>query len=289
MTSLRNDVRLTPYLPRARSSAPEPTAQKPAEIYQVPAARAAVASALMPQLSAPLAQVSRGTLRSWIVPPQQCVRLQGIDALVFVKEGVCAVTDDDAPQLSSALPSDSALATTVASRLTLANPNRQHALHLLRVDLAVEHLPVASADAAPSVVNIQGALGLAAPDGTAIKLLATAKSDGGGMITAELPPHCMSTAVRHKTVQEIWSVVRGSGSFHLVGPGAEPQRTLALRLGTVLTIPTGALFQFEAGEQGLKAAIFTLPKWPGPDEGELPDGAPFQASPKDAEGYSCRD
>jgi mannose-6-phosphate isomerase-like protein (cupin superfamily) len=48
-----------------------------------------------------------------------------------------------------------------------------------------------------------------APDGSEVRLLA--RGPTGGMAHFLLPPGAVSRAVRHRTVEELWSVVSGAG------------------------------------------------------------------------------
>jgi len=87
-----------------------------------------------------------------------------------------------------------------------------------------------------------------APDGSDVRILLGLK--GGGMAHFELPPKQTSTAVAHRTVEEIW--------FFLV---------VAVEPGLCLTIPLGTHFQFRSfGGEPLAAVGVTMPPWPGDDE-----------------------
>jgi mannose-6-phosphate isomerase-like protein (cupin superfamily) len=102
-----------------------------------------------------------------------------------------------------------------------------------------------------------------APDGTAVRLLLSLAA--GSMAHFELPAGAVSHAVTHRTVEEIWFVVSGSGSIWRRHEGADSIDTLTP--GTSLTIPLGSAFQFRAdGGSALAFVAITMPPWPGMDE-----------------------
>jgi mannose-6-phosphate isomerase-like protein (cupin superfamily) len=102
-----------------------------------------------------------------------------------------------------------------------------------------------------------------APDGSEIRLLPDMK--GGGVAHCTLPAGKTSSAVAHRTVEEIWYCLSGEGEIWRKLDGAEC--TCQIRTGIALTIPTGAHFQFRnAGSEPLCILIATMPPWPGPDE-----------------------
>ncbi len=105
-----------------------------------------------------------------------------------------------------------------------------------------------------------------APDGSEVRiLLATA---GGSMAHFRLPAGAVSKAVRHRTVEEIWYIVAGSGEMWRSDCGV-----VALSPGVCLTIPVGVSFQFRAlGNDALAAVAVTMPPWPNDGEAELVDG-----------------
>jgi len=104
-----------------------------------------------------------------------------------------------------------------------------------------------------------------APDGSEIRLLPT--YDNGGLAACRLPAGRISSAVRHRTVQEIWYVVDGSGQMWRAD--GEAEEVVDLDPATCVTIPTGVSFQFRASESvSLDIVIATFPRWAGPDEAE---------------------
>jgi len=109
----------------------------------------------------------------------------------------------------------------------------------------------------------------AAPDGSDVRILLGLQ--GGGMAHFELQPGQVSTAVTHRTVEEIWYVLTGRGEMWRQQD--EHQETVALEPGVCLTIPLGTRFQFRSfGEESLAAVAVTIPPWPGEDEAYQVDG-----------------
>jgi mannose-6-phosphate isomerase-like protein (cupin superfamily) len=101
-----------------------------------------------------------------------------------------------------------------------------------------------------------------APDGSDVRVLLGLA--GGGMAHFSLPAGAVSAAVTHRTVEEIWYVVGGSGQMWR--KQGTLQEVAELSAGTCLTLPLGTHFQFRAGSAGLAAVAITMPPWPG--EGE---------------------
>jgi mannose-6-phosphate isomerase-like protein (cupin superfamily) len=102
-----------------------------------------------------------------------------------------------------------------------------------------------------------------APDGSEIRLLA--ESGAGGLSHCTLPPGNISSAVKHRSVQEIWYVMAGKGEVWR-NDGHEDLVT-PVEPGVSLLIEPGTRFQFRClGSQPLEILIATMPKWPGPQE-----------------------
>ena len=108
-----------------------------------------------------------------------------------------------------------------------------------------------------------------APDGSDVRVLLGLA--GGGMAHFTLAPGQTSAAVAHRTVEEIWFVVRGRGEMWRRADGQE--EVVALEPGVCLTIPLGTRFQVRAsGVEPLAAVAVTMPPWPGADEAvRVPD------------------
>jgi mannose-6-phosphate isomerase-like protein (cupin superfamily) len=102
-----------------------------------------------------------------------------------------------------------------------------------------------------------------APDGSDVRMLLGLA--GGTMAQFELAPGAVSTAVRHRTVEEIWFVVSGWGSiWRRLG---DDEQIVDLDAGICVTIPVETEFQFRCdGESPLRVVAITMPPWPGDDE-----------------------
>lgn len=104
-----------------------------------------------------------------------------------------------------------------------------------------------------------------APDGSEIHyrvLNATRAS----LVEVVLKPGGVSRPVRHRTVEEIWYFLAGTGKVWLDGKLAD------VRAGSTVLIPTGRAFQFEAtGDEPLRFLCYTSPPWPGDGEAEPVD------------------
>lgn len=102
-----------------------------------------------------------------------------------------------------------------------------------------------------------------APDGSDVRVLLGVPA--GGMAHFELAAGVTSRAIVHRTVDEIWYVVAGSGDMWR--RQGMHQEVVALRPGVCLTIPVGTHFQFRASRhEALAAVAITLPPWPGETE-----------------------
>ena len=100
-----------------------------------------------------------------------------------------------------------------------------------------------------------------APDGSEIRLLVTGAAHAS-LVEVTLPAGAVSRPVRHRTVEEIWFVLEGSGRVWVAG------EVTAVAPGSRLVIPTGAPFQFAAGGAPLRFLCYTSPPWPGEREAE---------------------
>jgi mannose-6-phosphate isomerase-like protein (cupin superfamily) len=109
-----------------------------------------------------------------------------------------------------------------------------------------------------------------APDGSHVRMLVSL--GGGSLAHFELPAGTTSTAVRHRTVEEVWLFLGGRGEmWRRDAEGNE--RTDDVGPGVSLDIPLGTTFQFRArGYEPLTAVAATMPPWPGEDEAILADG-----------------
>lgn len=115
---------------------------------------------------------------------------------------------------------------------------------------------------------------LVAPDGSDVRVLLSLA--GGSMAHFELPAGKISRAVVHRTVEELWYVVAGSGEMWRKQGAREEY--VALRPGGCLSIPVGTHFQFRAaGDSSVSAVGVTMPPWPGEGEAVIVPG-PWQPS-----------
>ena len=108
-----------------------------------------------------------------------------------------------------------------------------------------------------------------APDGADVRILLGLAR--GGMAEFELAPGAVSAAVTHRTVEEIWYVLRGRGEmWRRQGSREEVAR---LEPGLCLTVPLGTHFQFRAdGGEPLAVLGVTMPPWPGAGEAIAVEG-----------------
>lgn len=108
-----------------------------------------------------------------------------------------------------------------------------------------------------------------APDGSDVRILLGL--EGGGMAHFELPPGQISTAVVHRTVEEIWFFLTGRGEMWRKQNDRE--EVVSVEPGLCLTIPLGTHFQFRSlGGRPLAAVGVTMPPWPGEGEAFKVDG-----------------
>src|SRR5271166_4076674 len=109
----------------------------------------------------------------------------------------------------------------------------------------------------------------AAPDGSAVRVLCGLSR--GGLAMFLLRPGAISQAVAHRTVEEVWYVISGSGRiWRKLG---EQEEIVEMSAGVSLSLPTGTHFQFRCdGPEPLTVLGATMPPWPGADEAYMVDG-----------------
>jgi mannose-6-phosphate isomerase-like protein (cupin superfamily) len=111
-----------------------------------------------------------------------------------------------------------------------------------------------------------------APDGSDVRVLLGLTS--GSMAHFELAAGKTSSAITHRTIEEIWFVLSGRGEMWR--KQGQREEIVTLKPGTCLTIPLGTHFQFRASSnESVSAVGITIPPWPG--EGEaVPVIGPWQ-------------
>lgn len=108
-----------------------------------------------------------------------------------------------------------------------------------------------------------------APDGSDVRVLLSVA--GGSLAHFELGPGQTSTAVEHRTVEEVWYFVRGRGEMWR--SSGDREEVVEVSAGVCVTIPVGTRFQFRAaGSEPLAAVAATIPPWPGDDEATPVEG-----------------
>lgn len=108
-----------------------------------------------------------------------------------------------------------------------------------------------------------------APDGSEVRILLGLSR--GQMAHFQLRGGQTSSAVVHRTVEEIWYFLGGEGEMWRAQDGRESIVDVAP--GICLSIPLGTRFQFRAsGSEPLQAVAVTMPPWPGNDEAMVVDG-----------------
>jgi mannose-6-phosphate isomerase-like protein (cupin superfamily) len=112
-------------------------------------------------------------------------------------------------------------------------------------------------------MRLPNARDVVATDGCDVRILLGIA--GGTMAHFQLSPGHTSSAVTHRTVEEIWYFLSGRGEMWLKQEGRE--EIVPLESGVCLTIPLGTHFQFRSlGDQALAAVSITMPPWPGDGE-----------------------
>ena len=106
-------------------------------------------------------------------------------------------------------------------------------------------------------------LDVLAPDGSEIRLLSA--TSRASMVHCTLNPGEVSLAVAHRTVDEVWYFLEGTGQVWR--RHGDTERVVDVAPGGSLSIPVGAHFQFRTtGDRPLRFLIVTMPPWPGHDE-----------------------
>lgn len=99
-----------------------------------------------------------------------------------------------------------------------------------------------------------------APDGSDIYFLVL-DANRASLVEVVLAPGKTSRPVKHRTVEEIWYFLGGSGEVWV------ERDTRHVARGDVIVIPPGSAFQFRAtGDEPLRFLCYTSPPWPGEAE-----------------------
>jgi mannose-6-phosphate isomerase-like protein (cupin superfamily) len=114
-----------------------------------------------------------------------------------------------------------------------------------------------------SIHRLSGLYDYLAPDRSEIRLLVD--GERGGFSHCLLPAGQVSSAVRHRTVEELWYVLEGQGE---IWRSRDEQEGIdPITAGDSFFIRPGTAFQFRANAgSDLKLLIATIPRWPGPQE-----------------------
>jgi mannose-6-phosphate isomerase-like protein (cupin superfamily) len=127
--------------------------------------------------------------------------------------------------------------------------------------MASTDFPAKWISAAPDVI---------AADGSEVRVLC--ETARGAMAMFTLPSGAVSKAVAHRTVEELWCVIRGRG--RIWRKTGDRDEITDLVGGVSVAIPTGTHFQFRNdGSQPLDIIAATMPPWPGDGEAYLVNGA----------------
>lgn len=120
-----------------------------------------------------------------------------------------------------------------------------------------------------ATMRLPAARDAVAPDGSDVRVLLGLT--GGGLAHFELPAGQTSTAVCHRTVEEIWFFLSGRGELWRKQNGRE--EIVPVEASVCLTIPVGTHFQFRSfGSEALAAVGVTMPPWPGEEEAVVVQG-----------------
>lgn len=119
-----------------------------------------------------------------------------------------------------------------------------------------------------------------APDGSEITFL-VGDARQASLVEVRLPAGDTSKPVRHRTVEEIWYILTGTGRVWRRPPRGQPVIE-EVGPGRTLVIPTGWAFQFQADlDNDLRFLCFTSPPWPGNDEAVPVPGGGIARRPRD--------
>lgn len=133
-------------------------------------------------------------------------------------------------------------------------------------------MPTTDTPPAFAALHVEDAPEVLAPDGSAVRVLV--RTEGGSMARFSLPGFAVSRAVAHRTVQELWYIVAGTGEMWL--RAGDQESVIVLVPGTSIAIAVGTSFQFRSrSADTLQALGVTMPPWPGENEA-VPVAGPWQ-------------
>ncbi len=97
-----------------------------------------------------------------------------------------------------------------------------------------------------------------APDGSTVRPLARCRD--ASHCHCVLDPGQVSVAVAHRTVDELWYCIAGTGEFYCQNLGPRP---IPIHAGSSWHVPRGESFQFKnTSVEPLQCIITTCPPWP---------------------------
>lgn len=123
----------------------------------------------------------------------------------------------------------------------------------------------------PPVGRRQTSPDVIAPDGSEIRLLVDSRQGAvkSSLVEVTLGVGEITRPVWHRTVEEVWYVLEGTGKVWRCPPDTPPESAYIADVspGDVLVIPTGWRFQFSAEPSNpLRFICHTTPPWPVEDE-----------------------
>jgi len=111
-----------------------------------------------------------------------------------------------------------------------------------------------------------------APDGAEIRVLIDRPQGATRLSISEsvVKPGERTACVSHRTIEDIWYIVRGTGRFHRLLPDGSEEQTAEVAAGDALLILTGYRFWVEnTGADDLVFLCCDTPPWPGEGEAQI--------------------
>ncbi len=112
-----------------------------------------------------------------------------------------------------------------------------------------------------------------APDGSTVYVLMDQSRGATRLSLAEavVGPGERTACISHRTIEEVWYVLRGAGTFHQTLPNGTSAQA-AITAGDALLIATGTRFWVDnPGPHELAFLCCDAPGWPGPEEAIVHD------------------